>query len=235
MRIVSLVPSVTETLTAWAIMPIAVTRFCERPDLPAVGWTKNPDIAAIRALAPDLVVMNVEENRKEDADALGEAGIPVHVIAIDRIDDVLSEMTRLAAAVGLESLPSPLAGWTPPAEPAPVVRAFVPIWRRPWMTVSPTTYGASVLRTVGIEAVTIDGSERYPTVELDTIVAARPDVVLAPSEPYAFTERHRAELEQVAPVRFVDGKDIFWWGVRTPGALTRLSDLARELGQTLRR
>ena len=70
MRVVSLVPSVTETLLAWQITPVAVTRFCEQPDLPHVGGTKDPDVAAIVELRPDLVVLCDEENRREDADAL---------------------------------------------------------------------------------------------------------------------------------------------------------------------
>ena len=75
MRVVSLVPSVTETLLAWGVEPVAVTRFCEQPALRAVGGTKDPDIGAIVALAPDLVVVNDEENRREDAEALGAAGL----------------------------------------------------------------------------------------------------------------------------------------------------------------
>ena len=67
-RVVSLVPSATETLLAWGITPIAVTRFCEQPHLPAVGGTKNPDVAAIVELSPDFVVMCPEENRLEDAE-----------------------------------------------------------------------------------------------------------------------------------------------------------------------
>jgi ABC-type Fe3+-hydroxamate transport system substrate-binding protein len=230
-RIVSLVPSATETLAAWGVEPIAVTRFCERPDLLAVGGTKNPDIAAIAALEPDLVVMNVEENRKVDAEALREAGCNVHVIAIDRVDDVMSQMDHLARAVRLEALPTPLAEWSAPPVPPAAIRAFVPIWRTPWMTMSADTYGASILRTVGIEALTLPTGDRYPTVTLDAIAALAPEVVLAPSEPYAFAERHRPELEMIAPMHFVDGKDIFWWGVRTPAAVERL----REIAQTLRR
>src|SRR5690349_14313336 len=81
-RIISLVPSATETLIAWGRTPIACTRFCEQPTITHVGGTKNPDLAAIVALAPDLVVVDREENRREDHDALVEAGLDVHVLAI---------------------------------------------------------------------------------------------------------------------------------------------------------
>ena len=80
MKIVSLVPSVTETLLAWDITPVACTRYCEQPDLRHVGGTKNPDVDAIIALSPDLVVLDAEENRREDHDALVAAGISVHAL-----------------------------------------------------------------------------------------------------------------------------------------------------------
>ena len=79
-RVVSLVPSVTETLLAWGVTPVACTRFCEQPDLRPIGGTKDPDVAAIVELAPDLVVVNDQENRIEDHAALVAAGLDVHVV-----------------------------------------------------------------------------------------------------------------------------------------------------------
>ena len=221
-RIVSLVPSVTETLLAWGIDPVAVTRFCEQPGYPTVGGTKNPDVAAIVALAPDVVVVDREENRAEDAEALRAAGVALLVLHVRSVADVPAEMERLAAAAGVEAtveVVPPVPSGHPP------VRAFVPIWRRPWMSIGAATYGSSLLETVGVANVLADAADAYPTVTLDEVVGRHPDVVLAPSEPYEFAERHRAELEAVAPVRFVDGKDLFWWGSRTPGAIRRLSAL----------
>jgi ABC-type Fe3+-hydroxamate transport system substrate-binding protein len=220
-RVVSLVPSATETLLAWGIEPVAVTRFCEHPELRPVGGTKDPDLPAIVALAPDLVVMCVEENRREDADALVEAGVRVHAVDIDSLADVPPQLDALAAAVGA----SAPARWAPPVPDPdrPRLRAFVPIWRRPWMTMSGGCYGSSLLAAVGVDNVFADAAERYPTTTLADAAALAPDVVLAPSEPYPFAERHRAELEEVAPVVLVDGQDLFWWGHRTPAAVERLA------------
>ena len=211
-----MVPSITETLLAWGIEPVACTRFCEQPDFTHVGGTKNPELDAIVDLKPDVVLMNDEENRIEDHDALTDAGVDVHVVRVNRVEDVGPALEDLAKHIGVAYEAPPL----PPARPI-TTRAFVPIWRRPWMTIGSDTYGSSVLAHVGIENVYGDTS-RYPELTLDDVKERNPDVVLAPSEPYAFTERHRAELEYVAPVRFVDGKDLFWWGTRTPDALTRL-------------
>ena len=223
MRVVSLVPSVTETLLAWGIRPVAVTRFCEQPEFPTVGGTKDPDVAAIVALAPDLVVVNDEENRRPDHDALVAAGLEVHVTHVESVADVAPMLDALAVAVGHRAGAGPAASEAAASVRRPGRRAFVPIWRRPWMTINANTYGASVLDALGIFGVFAEAADRYPTVELDEVVARRPDLVILPSEPYPFAERHVAELRAVASdVRLVDGRDLFWWGVRTPDALARL-------------
>ena len=94
-RVVSLVPSVTEALLAWGITPVACTRFCEQPTLAHVGGTKDPDRAAIIALAPDLVVVCDEENRSEDAEALVAAGLRVHSCSPRSAREVAQEGLRL--------------------------------------------------------------------------------------------------------------------------------------------
>jgi len=227
-RIVSLVPSVTESLLAWSVRPVAVTRFCEHPELPAVGGTKDPDLDAIVALGPDLVVVNDEENRRADADALTAAGVALHVTHVESVNDVDPCLDALAIAVGVERPATERAAFermaaTAPPRPAQTRTAFVPIWRRPWMTMNRATYGASVLARLGVRGLFDDAADRYPTTTLDTVAALGPDLVLLPSEPYPFRERHRDELAALAAdVRLVDGQDLFWWGVRTPDALDRL-------------
>ncbi len=229
MRVVSLVPSVTETLLAWGITPVAVTRFCLAPGVPRVGGTKDPDLAAITALAPDVVVMDDEENRRPDADALAAAALRLHVTHVRTVADVGPALAALAAAVDVAVAPAavdvaPVAVRLLDSDPGPMRgRAFVPIWRRPWMTIGADTYGASVLAALGVATAYADSPERYPVTTLEDAAARHPDWVLAPTEPYPFAERHLPELAQVAPrALLVDGQDLFWWGVRTPGALARL-------------
>ena len=175
--------------------------------------------------------MNDEENRLADADALTAAGLRLHVTHVEAVDDVDPCLDALAAAVGVERpaeereafqraglrAAGPAGGRRRPRT------AFVPIWRRPWMTMNRETYGASVLARLGLAGLFDDADERYPAVELDQVAARHPDLVLLPSEPYPFRERHRADVAGLAAdVRFVDGQDLFWWGVRTPAAIDRL-------------
>ena len=93
------------------------------------------------------------------------------------------------------------------------------------MTINASTYGSSLLAAAGVANVYAGDPAPYPTVTLEEAAGRRPDVVLAPSEPYPFSARQQQELETVAPVVFVDGKDLFWWGARTPSALERLRAL----------
>lgn len=223
-RVVSLVPSVTETLLAWGVEPVACTRFCERPSLRHVGGTKDPDLAAIEALAPDLVVMCDEENRVEDARALEAAGRRVHSCSPRSAPEVAPALAGLAAAIDVVPPPGAGGGPLPVLEPLGC-RVFVPIWRRPWMSLADDTYGASLLALLGASNVVAElglPAGRYPEVDLAAVAARAPDLVLAPSEPYAFRPKHLAELADVAPVLVVDGQELFWWGVRTPAAAVRL-------------
>jgi ABC-type Fe3+-hydroxamate transport system substrate-binding protein len=230
MRVVSLVPSATETLLALGVRPVACTRFCEQPGIPTVGGTKTPDLAAIVGLSPDLVIVNDEENRREDADVLVAAGIALHAMSPRSIDDVAPAVARLAKALGV-AVPGgheldPAVGRVPPGVHAARRRCVVLVWRRPWMTLAADTYAASLLSRLGCEQIVFgERDDRYPEVELAAVASATPALVLLPDEPYAFTARHREEVAAAVPgaaVILVDGRDLFWWGTRTPGALERL-------------
>jgi ABC-type Fe3+-hydroxamate transport system substrate-binding protein len=229
-RVVSLVPSATETLRALGVTPVACTRFCEQPDLPTVGGTKDPKLDEIVALTPDLVVVNDEENRREDADALRAAGVVLHSMSPRSVADVGPAVRELADAVGA-AVPAPFrAGewesWLRDlSSRAGRGRVAVLIWRRPWMTMRDDTYGSSVLARLGWDNVWDGGPNRYPELTLDQLAEQRPELVLLPSEPYPFAERHVGAVAQSCPgaqVVLVDGQDLFWWGIRTPAAMGRL-------------
>lgn len=222
-RVVSLVPSLTESVLHWGVTPVACTRFCEQPALRHVGGTKDPDLDAIAELAPDVVLLCEEENRLEDYEALRARGLRCHSVRIDAVHDVAPALARVAAALGLEAASTALGDLPAPADRLVRRRVFVPIWRRPWMTLSARTYGASVLRHIGLEPLFADRAARYPEVTLEEVAEARPELILLPTEPYPFKARHGRELASIAPSVVVDGQDLFWWGTRTPQAVARLA------------
>lgn len=220
MRVVSLVPSATETLLAWGVTPVACTRYCEQPGLAHIGGTKDPDLGAIVALEPDLVVMDREENRLEDANELITGGIAVHVTHVTDLAGLDTELAALAAAVGAPPPPSTDVVTRPVG-----ARALVLIWKRPAMALGSDTYGSSVLRAVGADNVCSIELGRYPEVEGRQFPDA--DLLVLPSEPYPFTERHLRNVDLMAlapgatPV-LVDGQDLLWWGSRTSAAIRRI-------------
>jgi ABC-type Fe3+-hydroxamate transport system substrate-binding protein len=233
-KVISLVPSATETLLALGVTPIACTRFCEQPDLPTVGGTKDPDVAQISLLEPDLVVVNDEENRLEDVDRLRKLGVPIHEMSPRSVAEVGPAVAALAETVGAE-VPEPFGPATWPVwleehrrqRKDPPRRTFVLVWRRPWMTLAGDTYGSSLLHLLGCFNVFTGQGVRYPTVELAEAAGRKPEIVLLPTEPYPFKERHVAEVAAGIPdaeVIIVDGQDLFWWGIRTPGAIERLAN-----------
>jgi ABC-type Fe3+-hydroxamate transport system substrate-binding protein len=240
-RVVSLVPSATETLLALGVTPIACTRFCEQPGIATVGGTKDPEVAQIALLKPDLVVVNDEENRVEDVDRLRKFGVPIHEMSPRSVAEVGPAVAALAEAVRVE-VPDPFGPETWRAwleerrrqrtgEPR---RTFVLVWRRPWMTLAGDTYGSSLLHLLGCFNVFTGRGVRYPTVELAEAAGRKPELVLLPTEPYPFKERHVAEVADGIPdveVAIVDGQDLFWWGIRTPGAVDRLAAAIRRLGR----
>ena len=167
--------------------------------------------------------MNDEENRREDADALAAAGLHLHEMSPRSVIDVGAAVAALARAVGRDAPDASL-------RPARTVRgsAVALVWRRPWMTQRSDTYGASVLAHLGWTNPLVTAPDRYPATDLVALVALAPDVVVLPSEPYPFRARHRDELRAAVPharVVLADGRDLFWWGTRTPGALDRLAEL----------
>ena len=196
-RVVCLVPSLTEAIAATAPdRLVGATDWCTHPpdlDVPRVRGTKNPDLAAIRALAPDLVVANQEENRELDVRRLRDAGVAVWVTRIETVEESLASMSRLfAEALGLPDPPWLVEARSLWATPAPRRLAVaVPIWRDPWMVVGARTYTDDLLGRAGLANVLAHGPAgregRYPTVTPEEIDDAGADVVLLPDEPYVFT------------------------------------------------
>lgn len=240
-RIVSLVPSISETLWRLGVTErlVGVTRYCTEPPevraLPRCGGTKNPDCERIAALHPDLVFMSEEENRVEDFEELARRGLAIFVSLPKTLADVADWVRRIAVAVGCAASGEAMArgieqAWraveTDVARHGRRRRVFCPIWRKPWMTFNGDTYADAVLRACGADNVFADAGERYCRTTLEEVAGRRPDLVLLPDEPYPFAERDLADVMGVLPpgspasgARLVDGQALSWYGARTPEGL----------------
>lgn len=247
-RIVSLVPSVTETLFDLGLADriVGVTRFCVRPDAGVrgktrVGGTKRLDLARIRALAPDLVIANKEENRREEVASLA-ADLPVYVQYPRTLAETAAEILRLGALTGTVERAGPLAGAVETArrEVAARARAVRPIrtayliWRNPYWVAGGDTYIDDMLATCGAANVFAGRAERYFPVRADQIAAAVPEVILLPDEPFPFAMRHSEELRAhpeiaaVGPrILLADGRLLSWHGSCAAEGVRYLWDLLR--------
>jgi ABC-type Fe3+-hydroxamate transport system substrate-binding protein len=237
LRIVSLCPSLTETLVEIGITPVGVTRYCIRPrealrKVSKVGGTKNPDLDRIRILAPDLVVANAEENRPEHVAALRK-DFAVHVSLPRTVAEVPGVVRELGVAAGRAAAAKGLAAEIEEAiaaPPPPAFRYAYFIWKDPWMTVSGDTYVSDLFRYAGGVNVFGEENARYPEVTPARVRAAAPDVLFFPSEPFPFSEGHRTAIETAfgrsTRIEFVDGDDCCWHGARTREGLRLMGQIA---------
>ena len=235
LRVVSLCPSTTELIfqlegqdrlvgiTSWCIHPAEGVASIEK-----VGGTKDPDVARILELAPDLVFFNEEENRKEDAEALAAAGIPLHISfpktvveSIDLIRSVGQAIGRADAAHALaERAQQKLDEVTRQCADLKPVRYAYLIWRKPWMAAGADTYLTDLLGLAGGVNVMAEGGERYPSLELEELVRADPEAILLCSEPFPFKNKHIEELRKTPGLQqrifmLADGEALTWHGSRT--------------------
>lgn len=221
-RVVSLVPSITEALaTVRREAVVGATDWCTHPaDLDStlearVRGTKNPNLDAIRALRPDIVIANREENRELDVRRLRDSGITVHVTRIETVPEAIETYQQLFDSVLGWDRP----GWLTEAEklwcgPLPKVRARVaiPIWRDPWMVVGSSTFTGDLARRLGWENVFADSADRYPHTDPDQIRSRGAELVLLPDEPYEFTADDGPEAFPDAATRLVSGRLLTWYG-----------------------
>lgn len=184
-RVVSLVPSVTESLFDLGVGDrlVGITDYCIHPaskvnGLLKIGGTKNPDLKKIKAALPDLIIANQEENRKEDVEALQAEGFKVWVTfprtmreAIDLLWATIRVFRVPMIGQRLSVLETTYEWASLAAENMTPVSVFCPIWREPragegpvrwWMTINRDTYTHDVLRVCGGANVFADRDRRYP-------------------------------------------------------------------------
>ena len=251
-RIVSLVPSITELLCTLGLADRVVgrTTFCVHPaqtvpGIARVGGTKTPKLDRIRALDPTHVIVNIDENDKEQVEEI--ARFVPHVVVTHPLGpcDNLALYRLLGYVFGAETAAERLcrafeASLRRLQDTAAVLeplRVLYLIWRRPWMTISPSTYISRVLALVRWQSAG-GGEARYPEIALSPGLAREVDLVLLSSEPYPFKARHieevRAALGPGPAVELIDAEMVSWYGSRAVPGLDYLRDFAPRVAARVR-
>jgi ABC-type Fe3+-hydroxamate transport system substrate-binding protein len=235
-RVVSLVPSLTETVASCAPgLLTGATNWCTHPadlSVARIGGTKNPDVAAILALRPDVVLANEEENRQADLDALRSAGVAVWVTRIRDLPEALISLHRMITLACRQPGPA----WIEAAEAAWLqvpefsAAAVVPVWRRPWMVLGRDTFAGDLLARLGVANIYAGHHDRYPRVDIADLRQAGADLVVLPDEPYRFTASDGPEAFPGSRTALVSGRHLTWYGpslTEAPAVLRRQLAAAR--------
>lgn len=240
LRIVSLVPSITELLYDLGLeeQVVGITKFCVHPDhwfrsKTRIGGTKNITVDKIRSLSPSIVIASKEENIKEQVDAITSFA-EVLLTDIKNLDDALTmiqligEKTNTSEKAGsiIQKIKTNFANLLIPIldragkenliTPNPKLRACYLIWKDPYMTVGADTFIHDMLSHCGFENV-FGNQLRYPVITVDDIRKANPSHLFLSSEPYPFSEKHIEALQKEFPItniQFVDGEYFSWYGSR---------------------
>lgn len=242
-RIISVVPSQTELLYDLGLDQaiVGITKFCIHPadkvkDKFKVGGTKTLHLDQIHDLKPDFILANKEENTREQIEEL-QRHYPVHVTDVNTVPDALAMIREVSELVGRGRKGEELAkqiedtfyNFKSVAVFGPSVAYF--IWRKPYMVAANQTFIHSMLELAGFQNA-FGGRMRYPEVTESDLKTAQPDLIFLSSEPYPFSEKHTAELQEVCPsskIVLVDGEIFSWYGSR----LLKSAGYIRQLRQSL--
>lgn len=238
MRVVSLVPSWTETLLESGVNVVGRTRFCVHPkgtveSIPSLGGTKEIHLESLAKLQPDLVILDKEENLPHMAETKGWR---VHCTHIESADDVPKELEALSSILANRELSNLAETWR-----SELARPFYPrekvaqlpgvlqwvrepkeepeillymIWRGPWMTLSRNTFVGSMLSHLGFGGRLPSFNEKYPKIDLGDFDPAK-TLLLFSSEPYPFLQKARELTSLDFPSAIIDGEAYSWFGSRS--------------------
>lgn len=241
-RIISLVPSQTELLADLGLeeQVVGITKFCVHPESwfrskTRIGGTKAIHIDQIRALDPDLVIANKEENEKGQIEALASC-CPVWISDIYTVPDALRMIREVGVLTDREAQAGRIAqevanGFATLQRDAVPKKVAYFIWRDPWMCVGRDTFIHDMMERIGWQNVFAD-KDRYPEVTQEEMVSSNPDLVLLSSEPYPFREKHISELHAILPearVVLADGEMFSWYGSRMIQATVYLQQFIKML------
>lgn len=243
MRIISLVPSLTELLFDLGLENEVVgrTKFCIHPSdkigsVAKIGGTKNVHIDIVKGLQPDLIIANKEENTKSDVEALQKI-CPVHITDIQNYESALSSIKEIGALTNTtkeaKNVVQKIENGFATLESSLGAKRSVCylIWDDPIMTVGHDTFINDLLQKCGFINAFGDAS-RYPTISEEQLKATNPDFIFLSSEPYPFRQKHSDKFKSINPrskVVLVDGEYFSWYGSRMSSASHYFKNLLNDL------
>lgn len=226
MRIVSLVPSITELLYSLGLDDevVAITKFCVRPqkwfrEKTRIGGTKNINTKKIKLLQPTLVIANKEENVEEQVKEI-ETFCRVYISNITDFDDALLMIQTVGILTNTPSAAQQIIFQIQNNFASLSIHNFKKaayfIWKNPWMVAGGDTFISSMMQRAGFKNIFAD-KNRYPEITLDDLRQLNPEYILLSSEPYPFKQKDIEYLQQVFPhtkILLVDGEMFSWYGSR---------------------
>ena len=246
-RIVSLVPSQTELLVDLGLEDsiVGITKFCIHPiyfkaTKAIVGGTKNIKFDKIKALQPDIVICNKEENTKEIVEELRQI-CPVWVTNIYSIEDnnhmirdfgeIFNKRTN--AQKWMDKINFAYQDFQNFIQNKPIKKAAYFIWANPYMVAGNNTFINELLKLNHFQNIYLTKEGRYPEVELKKIrLEGDPDYVFLSSEPFPFKDEHAFEIGRFthhAITVFVDGEMFSWYGSRLLKAFKYFKELHNRI------
>ncbi|MBP7808376.1 MAG: ABC transporter substrate-binding protein [Bacteroidia bacterium] len=238
-RIISIVPSQSELLWDLGLRKelVGITKFCVHPDemyksIEKVGGTKKLDIDKIRALKPDLIIGNKEENEQEQIEELRKE-FPVWMSDIYDLNDAYEMMAALAVITEkqaaaekiIKTIKDKFSEFDIADFKGKKVAYFM--WYTPYMVAAKNTFINHILEKLGMVNA-FSYLTRYPEVNASQIKGTAPDYIFLSSEPFPFKEKHIKELKQICPhaeIVLVDGEMFSWYGSRLQYAPDYFSSL----------
>ena len=236
MKVISLVPSITEALFDFGLTENEVvgrTKFCIHPkekvkDVEIIGGTKNLNLEKIKSLQPDLIIANKEENVKEQVEELMK-DFEVLVTNVETIEDNYYLLKTLGNIFHREEKAQQynlkIYDVLLNSKINSLVKAAYLIWKNPYMTVGSDTFIDKVLNEIGFENA-FKNQKRYPEIKVEDLATA--DVIMLSSEPFPFKEKHILELKEFYPdkkIMIVDGEAFSWYGTH----IAKCEDYFKEL------
>jgi ABC-type Fe3+-hydroxamate transport system substrate-binding protein len=251
LRIISLVPSITELLFTLGLSDqvVGITKFCVHPhewfkSKKRIGGTKSIHVDQIRALAPTLVIANKEENIKEQIEAL-EAFTKVHITDVSNFEDALKMIQDIGSLTYTEAKATEIITTIKDRfaelnqllaiQQLQSIPCTYLIWQDPYMTIGGDTYINDLIKKIGFTNV-FANTTRYPSIDLTAIEQSNCSVIFLSSEPYPFKQMHIDLLQKYFPTKLiilVDGEMFSWYGSRLLEAAGYFNSLTKKVSEAL--